>query len=677
MKKTLILPVLLSLLTVSTLTGCGDNQQSSSNQPAVGGVTHDHKYDGYEIDGDVHYQKCTYLNCKYETAHTNHVYDQDVYTPAAFKSEATCESAALFFRSCVCGVISTTETFEHGTPLNHTSFGAFKSDATNHWKECDCGETHGVEAHDLVAKDDVATCTTDGGKYNECRECGWTTPIAERENYVAALGHQFDSTSTVSSFPSNSSEGSLSLNCTREGCGAVRVALPLATEDNYTFAKNGNKLTATLKEEALAALVSKYSDIKELATILTGKVFETSAASVGYPYEFRINGKQVLPSVPSDVNYDENYISVVIALKTGDKLRIYNNGNLVSFEATNWGPLYSGTTYTATNSSVLKLHLSKDGAIYSEVISTLPYDNYTIKVDGKEVADAQVPATGSDFAKFEVELEKDQVVTFYGDGNALSGGDVATVSGYTAFSAGYHTFYINNQNNIYVVAPELEQPVEVTYYYYNHLGWETVNCYSWYTTGSSTGNLADGWPGTAMTPVEEKEGWYTLTVDLSVPASSVNVIFNNGTTQTADIEVFTDIENVAEAYYYFGLDTTVYDSFEATEAAAANAPEAPAPSEDQVWGVVGSGFTSSDWNADVWMSETETEGVWEATITSTKAIEFKIRKEGKWDVNYGGSLSNGTVSGAQNGANIQLPAGTYKITFDETTHLITVTPITE
>ena len=77
------------------------------------------------------------------------------------------------------------------------------------------------------------------------------------------------------------------------------------------------------------------------------------------------------------------------------------------------------------------------------------------------------------------------------------------------------------------------------------------------------------------------------------------------------------------------------------------------------------------------MSKTDTQGVWEATISSTKAIEFKIRKEGQWTENYGGTFNSGTVNGTQDGANIKIPAGTYKITFDETTHVITVTPITE
>lgn len=678
MKKTLILPALLALLAMIGVTACDENDTSNSGNVG-GGVYHDHKYEGYEIEGDVHYQKCTYLNCTYETPKTNHVYDQEVYIPAAFKSEATCESPALFYKSCICGVISTTETFEYGSPLAHSGAGEYHSDATDHWKVCDCGETHSKVAHSLVSRDDQVSCVSDGGKYQECIECGWTTPIDQREDYVPALGHQLGTESTLVSFPSNSSEGLMTLQCLREGCNIpVRVNLPLATEDNYTFELSGSTLKATLKADVIASLVEKYPDIKDLSTRLTGKAFEASAASVGYPYTFKINGKQVLPMIPSEQDTDFNYLSAVLALKAGDVLRIYNDGILINFKATEWGTITSGTSYTSLSSTVMKLHISKDGGLYGETVSILPYENYTIKVDGVENTEALVEPTGTDFARFELELQEGQVVTFYGDGNALSGGVVSNAEeGYKAFSTGTHTFYINNLNQVYVTAPELNQSVEVTYYYYNNLGWETVNCYSWFNMGGSSGTLTAGWPGTAMEPVAEKEGWFTLTVELSSPATDVNVIFNNGTTQTADILVFTDVNEVKEGYYYYGTSVTAYTSFEETEAAVGNEPETPTPSGDQVWGVVGSGFTSADWNTDVWMSKTDTQGVWEATISSTKAIEFKIRKEGQWTENYGGTFNSGTVNGTQDGANIKIPAGTYKITFDETTHVITVTPITE
>lgn len=606
MKKTLFLPLIMALLAVSSLTACDGNQTSESNNGG-GGLMHDHIYDGYEIDGDVHYQKCTYFQCTYETTHTNHVYDQEVYVPAAFKSEATCEQAAQFYKSCVCGVISTTETFDYGTPLSHSSSGEFFSDATHHWKVCDCEVVHSKVEHDLVNKEDTVSCTVDGGKYQECNECGWTTPISQRENYIPAYGHDLDSSMTVASFPSNSNEGILTFKCKREGCKSnITVNLPLATEENYTFATSGSSINATLKAEAIAALAAKYTDIKDLSTRLTNHAFTTSAASVGYPYTFKINGKQVLPNVPSEQDTNNNHISVVLALKNGDVLRIYKDQVLQSFVATEWGTISSGTSYTATGSSVMKLHISKDGGLYGERLSVLPYENYTIKVNGTSKPEALVEDSGNDFAKFEVELAEGDVVTFYGDNTALSGGVVANATeGYKAFSAGTHTFYINNLNEVYVTAPELAETVEVTYYYYNNLGWEEVNCYSWYIMGNSSNTLTSGWPGTAMDPVADKEGWYSLKVELNVPATQVNVIFNNGTDQTADIEVFTDIKDVAEGYYYYGKVTTSYASYEAVEEAVANYVP-PVSSDLTVYFVNSKNWTTV--NAYVWTGSTPKAG---------------------------------------------------------------------
>ena len=73
----------------------------------------------------------------------------------------------------------------------------------------------------------------------------------------------------VESFPSNSSTGTLLFNCTTEGCGKVKVELPLATSENYTFAESNGKVVATLNANALSQLTAKYPNIKDLSTRLS------------------------------------------------------------------------------------------------------------------------------------------------------------------------------------------------------------------------------------------------------------------------------------------------------------------------------------------------------------------------------------------------------------------------
>ena len=63
-----------------------------------------------------------------------------------------------------------------------------------------------------------------------------------------------------------------------------------------------------------------------------------------------------------------------------------------------------------------------------------------------------------------------------------------------------------------------------TVYFYNDQGWTTVNAYAWNENGPLS-----SWPGTAMT--EDSGNWYKINVSLDYP----KIIFNNGSTQTADL----------------------------------------------------------------------------------------------------------------------------------------------
>ena len=70
------------------------------------------------------------------------------------------------------------------------------------------------------------------------------------------------------------------------------------------------------------------------------------------------------------------------------------------------------------------------------------------------------------------------------------------------------------------------KPEGRTIYFCNSNGWDKVNIYSWYTQGKE---ITSSWPGNAMTHVSGNIFSYVL------PHDAVNVIFNNGSTQTADL----------------------------------------------------------------------------------------------------------------------------------------------
>ena len=158
-----------------------------------------------------------------------------------------------------------------------------------------------------------------------------------------------------------------------------------------------------------------------------------------------------------------------------------------------------------------------------------------------------------------------------------------------------------------------------------------------------------------MQKVDGKTGWYSIELEIE-DLTGYNIIFNNGSAQTPDIAI-----DPAKLYFY-NNSSSGSASFEEAEENAATVVT--------IWGVVGSGITGAgNWSNDIVM--TENNGVYEATIVIASSAEFKIRKDYGWDESYGGSYSNGTVTPGT--GNIALSAGTYLITFNPTTHQITIT----
>ena len=66
-----------------------------------------------------------------------------------------------------------------------------------------------------------------------------------------------------------------------------------------------------------------------------------------------------------------------------------------------------------------------------------------------------------------------------------------------------------------------------TIYFTAPSGWNNANFYSW----DSEGTITSSWPGDAMTRVSGN--LYSCTL----PADAVNIIFNNGSTQTQDLTI--------------------------------------------------------------------------------------------------------------------------------------------
>ena len=115
------------------------------------------------------------VKATYKNAPHTHTYNQETVKPEALKTPAGCTNNAVYFKSCSCGAISTTDTFvAMDTALGHAYGSDWKYDSTNHWHECSrCHDKKDEAAHtasDWII-DTPATATTAGTKHKECTVC--------------------------------------------------------------------------------------------------------------------------------------------------------------------------------------------------------------------------------------------------------------------------------------------------------------------------------------------------------------------------------------------------------------------------------------------------------------------------------------------------------------------------
>lgn len=111
------------------------------------------------------------VKATYKNAPHTHTYNQETVKPEALKTPADCTSNAVYFKSCSCGAISTTDTFvAMDTALGHAHGSDWKYDSTNHWHECSrCHDKKDETAHDY-------------GSDNVCDTCGYDKTVPHTHN---------------------------------------------------------------------------------------------------------------------------------------------------------------------------------------------------------------------------------------------------------------------------------------------------------------------------------------------------------------------------------------------------------------------------------------------------------------------------------------------------------------
>ena len=190
------------------------------------------------------------------------------------------------------------------------------------------------------------------------------------------------------------------------------------------------------------------------------------------------------------------------------------------------------------------------------------------------------------------------------------------------------------------------EPEDITLYYYT-TEWTAVNLYAWNASGEHAGT----WPGTAMTAVEGQDGWFTITINASV--TGLKVIFNDGTSQTA---------NLSYAGLNYWVGGVAYETLEAAEEAIANPPVVePVEPEQVVLYVKG---TMNGWSDnDEYLLAYDENGVASITVTLVAGDLFKVSNS-DWSVQYKYSSDLGAnfKEGAENNNIEVVVGGTYVIT---------------
>ena len=220
------------------------------------------------------------VKATYKNAPHTHTYNQETVKPEALKTPADCTSNAVYFKSCSCGAISTTDTFvAMNTALGHAYGSDWKYDSTNHWHECSrCHDKKDEAAHDY-------------GSDNVCDTCGYYKTVPHTHNLTL-----------VAAKVATCTEGGKEAYYKCEGCGKFYEDV-LGTKEITDLASWGNiaKIAHTIKQTVTKATptangkIVNYCSVckKTLSTTVIPKASSIKLKATSLTY----NGKVRTPKV--------------------------------------------------------------------------------------------------------------------------------------------------------------------------------------------------------------------------------------------------------------------------------------------------------------------------------------------------------------------------------------------
>ena len=220
------------------------------------------------------------VKATYKNAPHTHNYNQETVKPEALKTPADCTSNAVYFKSCSCGAISTTDTFvAMNTALGHAYGSDWKYDSTNHWHECSrCHDKKDEAAHDY-------------GSDNVCDTCGYYKTVPHTHNLTL-----------VAAKAATCTEGGKEAYYKCEGCGkfyedvlGTKEITDLASWGNIAKIAHTTKQTVTKATPTANGKIVNYCSVckKTLSTTVIPKASSIKLKATSLTY----NGKVRTPKV--------------------------------------------------------------------------------------------------------------------------------------------------------------------------------------------------------------------------------------------------------------------------------------------------------------------------------------------------------------------------------------------
>ena len=419
----------------------------------------------------------------------------------------------------------------------------------------------------------------------------------------------------------------------------AKFSITLAINDKLVVLGDGEELyigenAMHFESEYVAPLPGKYTiSVNEYnRIIITEPVLSTEELYLVYVNEELITPTFLTPGNPSDK------AEFTFDLKKGDEYRVaYVNGTTLG----------SGTAlYPYTQ----KVYINAEGSFFG--VSENAQITITAKADGEDLA-LQEKAPGGDLAVFIIEVEANQVIEFFLNGDPLTYKDTSETS-FSYEEGGLYKIYVNASLQVWDEAFVPATYREITVTGIEPALLENRNIYTWSWETGKEGMWVE------ESPKVNEDG--SLTVYLPETYDNFLIIttysdrvasWDNVKSQTNDVAI--------------PVGTTTTTVTWKTKEQISSGGTTPTPETTGVYGLRGSFVGGNDWGTTNLLTKVN-DDLYELVVTSETGAEFKVVKVKADDASYVEEWI-----GDNGDANYTLSAGTYKISFQISTKTVTIT----